>query len=120
MFHNDTSTEREEDRPSGIGRIIQLQIDYWEFNSIYEGEVCSNGIPNGFGRLITSEGEQVIGYFKHGRPHGKVIYVDSDQIIVFEGLVANSPISLETSCLPFKTSNISRLTYEVPYEEAPN
>ena len=62
----------------------------------------------------------MIGYFKHGHPHGKVIYIDCDQVVVFEGLVVNSLISIEMSSLPFKISNISRLTNEVPYEEVKN
>ena len=39
-----------------IGRIVRSEVDYWTFNSIYEGQLIY-GIPNGFGRLITARGE---------------------------------------------------------------
>ena len=46
----------------GIGRLVLSTLDYWEYNSLYEGELL-DGVPHGFGRLITSKAESIIGYF---------------------------------------------------------
>ena len=68
-----------------------------------------NGIPHGFGRMITAQFEQIVGYFKYGRPCGKVIFIDDNHQIVFEGLIQNSSITHAYSSLPMK-DNISRLS----------
>ena len=60
-----------------FGRIVHYMYDLWEYNSVYEGQL-KNGIPHGFGWMITAQTEQIIGYFKEGRPCGKVIFIDQN------------------------------------------
>jgi hypothetical protein len=39
-----------------FGRIVHYMYDLWEYNSVYEGQL-KNGIPHGFGRMITAQFE---------------------------------------------------------------
>jgi hypothetical protein len=77
--------------------MISYQVDYWSFNSVYEGEFIKDK-PHGFGRMITSEAESVIGFFERGAPSGLVMYIDHLYHKVFEGVVTNSPLNIENSC----------------------
>ena len=98
-----------------IGRITLYKVDYWSFNSIYEGEIV-NDQPHGFGRLITSEGECIIGYFVDGKPQGQTVMIDLYHKIVFQGVVCNSPMTFEVSCQPFKM-DATRVTNLEPYDD---
>jgi hypothetical protein len=54
--------------------------------------------PNGLGKLYKSDGSYIIGYFQDGVLHGKVFYVNRDEVVC-QGEVINGKLNCEKATM---------------------
>ena len=62
------------------------------YGDIYEGFMDHNCSREGFGRQISTNGEQKIGWFKNNKAHGNQQYIFDDGSVLEEGYYQNGYI----------------------------